>query len=945
MKILKLTLLAFLTVTCYTVEAKALPIKKSVQPEKNLYEVFKKPDSRHRPYVRWWWNGSRLDEKEILRELDLMKQAGIGGVEINTIRFPEDTDSLGYASLPWLSEKWVRMVNVAADGCKERGMVCDIIAGSGWPFGAEFLKREEQIQMLALGTIEVKGGKTFSMGKEEIVKTANPGISHPNPNAYRELLYLRLMPKQVNEFTEGISYDKLVGNETITIDVPEGEYVLYCFVKQVGYMNVIEGAPGASGPVLNHFDAQAVERFLNRFSDKTRFLSPSLKGKIRASFSDSFELEGANWDDNMLKEFEKRKGYSLYPYLPYIIRKIGGMGEPVNEAYGSVFSDQVRQEVINRVRNDFEHVQIELFKENFIDTYNKWCHRNGLKSRVQAYGRQLHPIESAMLIDIPESETWIHDNMGVAMDENQHLSGRGYSMVNKFVSSGAFLSGKNIVSCEEVTNVGLIFQTTLEELKITGDRSNLSGVNHSIMHGFNYSPLQDDLVGWIKFGTYFSEKNPWWPYVNYWMDYKARLSAVFQNSELQADIAILAPLEDLWSMHGQQRDPYPGVVYPAYANDLWAALHESGNGCDYVSEKIIQESKIRNGQLSFGPRSYKTMLLMEVESMDPETANKLAGFVAQGGRIICIGKTPWQSVGFRDAASKSAKVKGIIDKLQTAYPDRFIRVAGPEGPVLEWYRGIQQRYDITPFVKIDKADKFLMQNYYKSGDKDIFFFVNSSINSSQDIQVEFPADVKGKQAWLWNAETGERYKMEVKDGKLDLRLNPVESKLIVFDKNEDGNLLSARMDRTQPVMTLDGKWNVKTTHHADKTVDEFEMLTLVDFNTLPFAKFKHFAGTIEYTQEINVENPSAICLLDAGLTHNGVTELLVNGQTVGIKWYGERDFDVKNKLRKGKNTITIKVTTLLGNYAKSRNDIPTVRRWDWALRCKPMGLAGPVVLY
>lgn len=38
------------------------------------------------------------------------------------------------------------------------------------------------------------------------------------------------------------------GNDTITVDVPEGEYVLYFFVKLNGYSRVILGAPGASGP-------------------------------------------------------------------------------------------------------------------------------------------------------------------------------------------------------------------------------------------------------------------------------------------------------------------------------------------------------------------------------------------------------------------------------------------------------------------------------------------------------------------------------------------------------------------------------------------------------------------------------------------------------------------------------------------------------------------------
>ena len=218
------------------------------------------------------------------------------------------------------------------------------------------------------------------------------------------------------------------------------------------------------------------------------FTRGKLKGEIRAAFCDSFELEGNNWTPGMFAEFEKRMGYSLYPFLPYVFQRTGAMGEPVREAYGCSFSPEVTRDVIERVRHDFWHVQMQLFKENFIDVYNAWCHRNGLKSRIQAYGHQLHPIETSMYLDIPECESWIHDGIGRVMEPNQYLSGRGYSMVNKFVASGAFLANRNIVSCEEQTNVGNIFQTTLEEVKVTGDRSNLSGVNHSVLHGFNYSP-------------------------------------------------------------------------------------------------------------------------------------------------------------------------------------------------------------------------------------------------------------------------------------------------------------------------------------------------------------------------------------------------------------------------------------------------------------------------
>lgn len=42
----------------------------------------------------------------------------------------------------------------------------------------------------------------------------------------KELLYLRLMPKKIDAFTEGIRYDSLTGRHSITIDVPPGDHVL-----------------------------------------------------------------------------------------------------------------------------------------------------------------------------------------------------------------------------------------------------------------------------------------------------------------------------------------------------------------------------------------------------------------------------------------------------------------------------------------------------------------------------------------------------------------------------------------------------------------------------------------------------------------------------------------------------------------------------------------------
>src|SRR4051794_32032258 len=79
-------------------------------PASDLYRLFKDPPDTYRPFVRWWWNGDKVEKDELARELRLMKEAGIGGVEINPIKFPARTDDMGKPSVQWLSPDWVRLL-------------------------------------------------------------------------------------------------------------------------------------------------------------------------------------------------------------------------------------------------------------------------------------------------------------------------------------------------------------------------------------------------------------------------------------------------------------------------------------------------------------------------------------------------------------------------------------------------------------------------------------------------------------------------------------------------------------------------------------------------------------------------------------------------------------------------------------------------------------------
>ena len=146
----------------------------------DLYQIFKNPGSVYHPFVRWWWNGDKIEAKELVRELHLLKEAGIGGVEINPISFPSSADDLGKKSLTWLSEEWIDMLQVTFAEAKKLEMTCDLIVGSGWPFGSESLKGDERAQVVIIDAEKLVGPMIFETSQFNLFKAVDPGVTVPN---------------------------------------------------------------------------------------------------------------------------------------------------------------------------------------------------------------------------------------------------------------------------------------------------------------------------------------------------------------------------------------------------------------------------------------------------------------------------------------------------------------------------------------------------------------------------------------------------------------------------------------------------------------------------------------------------------------------------------------------------------------------------------------------
>ena len=465
---------------------------------------FAEPPMEVRPFVRWWWNGDRIEAEELVRELHLLKEAGIGGVEINPIETPYGADTTGTRALRLLSDEWIDLLKVTFDEASRLGMRCDLLLGSGWPFGAETLPMDERASVLLLNAVPLPEGR-FETNVDALCKAVDPGVTIPNPERKYELTGLWLVPDPVGDLSEAVDVLDRVRNDSVRLEVPDGKHYLYALVRYDSFACVINGAPGASGSILNHFDARAVRKYLDTQADAIEGRIGPLSQYLRSFFVDSMELEGSNWCSDLPEEFLRRRGYDLMPWLPFILFKVGRLGETMDYHYGAAKSPEF-QEKVNRVRFDFELTKAELLHERYTETFLAWCREKGVQSRAQAYGRGFFPLESSLGYDIPEGESWttnwLKHRLGEEMGDADYRRGRGYTMINKYVSSAANLTGKRIVSSEEMTNTYRVFNTSLELLKIGSDMGAFSGTTLPVWSGYNYSPPSAAFPGWVQYGSY-----------------------------------------------------------------------------------------------------------------------------------------------------------------------------------------------------------------------------------------------------------------------------------------------------------------------------------------------------------------------------------------------------------------------------------------------------------
>jgi len=163
--------------------------------------------------------------------------------------------------------------------------------------------------------------------------------------------------------------------------------------------------------------------------------------------------------------------------------------------------------------------------------------------------------------------------------------------------------------------------------------------------------------------------------------------------------------------------------------------------------------------------------------------------------------------------------------------------------------------------------------------------------------------------------------------------------MIVFESETEGEQFQP-MSVNNTGQEISGEWQLQLNHMNG----EKQQMTINSLYDLIERKAsQEFAGEVIYEKTVNI-NSDKIQYFDLGDVQ-GISELTLNGKFIGTKWYGSHIYNVDGVMIKGENKLSIKLTTIIGNYLKSLKDNPVAMTWTRRQNYYSMGIIGPVKVY
>ncbi len=837
------------------------------------------------PAARWWWLGSAVDKENLTYNLEQYAKAGLRGVEITPIYGVQNNDK---NNIPFLSKKWMEILQYTLDEGKRLGVEIDMNTGTGWPFGGPNVKIEDAATKALFQCYNIKGGESISLNIE-VDDAKQKGIA----------ILSKVMA--YNDKKKSLDITSFANDGKLYWKAPKGDWQIIVLYIGKTLQKVKRAAPGGEGYVMNHFDKRAVKSYLKNFDIAFK---ESNSEYPHTFFNDSYEVYGADWTPDFLKEFYKRRGYKLEQYFPEFISKN-------------------RDDITARIICDYRETISDLLIENFTSQWSEWAHSNGSITRNQAHGSPSNLVDTYAAVDIPECEGFGLSQFNIKGLRSDSLTRKNDSDLSmlKYASSAAHITGKKFTSSETFTWLTEHFRTSLSQCKPDMDLMFISGVNHMFFHGTAYSPKDAKWPGWKFYASIdMSPTNSIWRDAPSFFDYITKCQSFLQMGTPDNDMLVYLPVYDIWqeqpgrllqfSIHDMEKQA------PKFIKSV-NTIVKCGYDVDYISDKYIMSMKCEDGKLvTTGGTAYKAIIIPAVKFMPPKVLQQLTNLAEKGATIIFLENYPDNVPGFNKWAQRKSEFDIIKKQLPDVPFNKTINSDCGKGKIITGtdYFSVLNQSGI-PSEEMNR--KYGLQYIRRKNENGHHYFISSLQNKGFDGWLTL--SVNETEAMLFNPMNGEKGKAAtiVEDGKTKLYLQLKSGESIIaqtFNKPLNNVESWKYLEEQSEVQLLDHGWKLQFKDSQPAIEGVFNIDTPTSWTELDNKSAKINMASASYTNRISLPEITADdWIIDLGDVRESA-KVLINDNYVGTVWAAPYRIKVgKWLLHKGENKIEIIVTNLPAN--------------------------------
>ncbi len=856
----------------------------------------------NKPWTRWWWEGSAVNEKGLTWNLQQYQKAGLGGVEITPIYGVH-----GYENqfVRFLTPRWMQLFAFTLNESKRLGLGVDLANATGWPFGGPWVKNADASKTIEYKTYVLKGGEQLKESivfiRQGYVRTANSKSTDinkiKNPISLNQNLQdlaldqvrfpgkmplVTLMAYSDNGRSINITNNVNVNGElNWTAPSTSKNWTLYALFEGLHGKMVERAAPGGEGYAIDHFSKRAAEDYFKRFDEAFKGYDISY---LRGFFNDSYEVDDAygqaDWTPALFDEFKKRKGYDLRERLPALFGKDS-------------------EEKNSRVIYDYRSVIDALLLENFTKVWKKWGEGKGAMLRNQSHGSPANTLDLYSVVDIPETE--------------------GTDILRfKFATSAANVSGKSLVSSESATWLNEHFLSSWGDVKKAIDLYFLGGVNHIFYHGTEYSPPEAPWPGWLFYAAvHFQPVNPQWQHFHALNQYIARVQSFLQRARPDNDILLYYPIIDRYSEPGKallqhfdgMEKNFENTDFEHVAKEMIAGTY----GFDFFSDRQLQQFNFSGNSILTGGNGYKAILLPANKLIDERSFAKLITLAEKGAKVLFYKKLPADVPGLGDLDSRRNQFKGEIAKLRFTSLDHNLQeaVVGKGAFYLSSdLEALMRACDARGGGKVAK-NIFMVRK--KNADGATLFVSNRSDNQTE---AWIPLSSHPGTVALFDAMSGEKGKGQLRStaGKTEVlvKLKPHASMIIrTYIRSLKGDYFPYVQSAGNPV-AIGGPWRLSFSDGGPDIPKPSIVRKLQSWTEFPEAGLKDFSGTGIYSTKFKRPRGAGKYLLDLGTVHE-TCDVLLNGKLLATLVGPNFTTVITAGLLNENNTLEIRVANLMAN--------------------------------